>query len=218
MSLLVGKVTNPAYSNPYKEWYVDHPWFSTRVEGSLVLDTGFIEHNFFTEELCKRKYRVYGLDRGNWDYRWKSELFTWVAQEICDPLPFEDEFFDCIVSPSLIEHLGLGHYGDKILDNGDAIAVKEFHRVLKVGGIMLVQLPFCAESRIVMSSKGRPFYRTYTKGTLETLFGGFSVEEKSYAARKPVNWVEVGEDEANLVNYSIGLTPCIVRAKVRRVA
>ena len=193
-----------------KEWSIDYPWFSSKVAGGRVMDTGFIEHNFFTKELCDRGFSVYGVDLDEWDYRWVSDNFNYVKTELCEELPFSNEFFDCIVSPSLIEHLGLGHYGDIIIDEGDSLAVGEFYRVLKPSGVLLVQIPFGSVSRIILNGIGKPFYKTYTDRRIRRLFSKFTIKSKSYAIKNGW-WEPANEDEAMKMDYCSGLTPCIVR-------
>ena len=57
-------------------------------------------------------------------------------------LPFEKESISNISSLSVIEHIGLGRYGDKIDLFGMEKSVKEFNRVLKKNGNLIVSFPF----------------------------------------------------------------------------
>ena len=56
-------------------------------------------------------------------------------------LPFENESFASISCMHVIEHIGLGRYGDPLDPEGDLKALKELIRVLKPGGDLLVAVP-----------------------------------------------------------------------------
>jgi ubiquinone/menaquinone biosynthesis C-methylase UbiE len=72
--------------------------------------------------------------------------------------------------------------------------MKEFYRVLKPGGVILMQIPFGAVSRII----------------IKELLHDFTIVSKSYAIRNK-DWMLASEDEAMKMDYCSGLTPCIVR-------
>lgn len=56
-------------------------------------------------------------------------------------LPFADEGVSSLSCMHVIEHIGLGRYGDKLDPNGDLAAVAELKRVLAVGGSLLFVVP-----------------------------------------------------------------------------
>ena len=56
-------------------------------------------------------------------------------------LPFEDESFHSLTCMHVVEHIGLGRYGDKIDPEGDLLAISELKRVLAVGGSLLLVVP-----------------------------------------------------------------------------
>ena len=63
-------------------------------------------------------------------------------------LPLEDESVESISSLSVLEHIGLGRYGDPIDANGDLKAIEELKRVTKTGGWILVNVPLKNEATI----------------------------------------------------------------------
>jgi hypothetical protein len=53
----------------------------------------------------------------------------------CDAadMPFEDESFDALSSSCVLSHVGLGRYGDPVVEDGDEQAIAHMARVLKRG-------------------------------------------------------------------------------------
>jgi len=56
-------------------------------------------------------------------------------------LPFKDESIESISCMHVIEHIGLGRYGDPINPNGDLKAIKELKRILAKDGNLLFVVP-----------------------------------------------------------------------------
>jgi len=63
-------------------------------------------------------------------------------------LPFEDNFIETLSSLCVVEHIGLGRYGDPVDSFGSEKAIKELKRVLKVGGVILFSVPVDSENKI----------------------------------------------------------------------
>ncbi len=55
-------------------------------------------------------------------------------------MPFPDGAFDCASSTCVICHVGLGRYGDALVDDGDVKMLQELGRVLKSGGRLAITL------------------------------------------------------------------------------
>lgn len=83
-----------------------------------------------------------------------------VAYQDARRLSYPDESFDLVYSISVIEH---------IPDDGDAVSLREFRRVLKPGGTLVIQIPYRRTRNDVwlpFDSKGAPlpqprFYERY---------------------------------------------------------
>ena len=56
-------------------------------------------------------------------------------------LPFEDKSIPSISCMHVVEHIGLGRYGDPLDYNGDIKAIRELKRVLAPGGTLLFVVP-----------------------------------------------------------------------------
>jgi SAM-dependent methyltransferase len=56
-------------------------------------------------------------------------------------LHFEDRSIDSLSCMHVVEHIGLGRYGDRLDPNGDLLAMSELQRVLSPGGNLLFVVP-----------------------------------------------------------------------------
>ncbi len=56
-------------------------------------------------------------------------------------LPFENESIQSISCMHVVEHIGLGRYGDTLDPDGDLKAIAELKRVLAIGGSLLLVVP-----------------------------------------------------------------------------
>jgi SAM-dependent methyltransferase len=56
-------------------------------------------------------------------------------------LPFADNSVHSLSCLHVIEHIGLGRYGDQVNPQGHELAARELRRVLKPGGMLLVSTP-----------------------------------------------------------------------------
>lgn len=63
-------------------------------------------------------------------------------------LPFESESLESVSCMHVLEHVGLGRYGDPLDYDGDLKAFAELARVVAPGGQLLVVVPICGEPRI----------------------------------------------------------------------
>lgn len=58
---------------------------------------------------------------------------TDIIEASATDIPFDDEYFDCVIASEVLEHLD-----DSILTK----AVSEIHRVLKLGGTVIITTPY----------------------------------------------------------------------------
>lgn len=90
-------------------------------------------------------------------------------------LPFNSKSIKSLSSVCVIEHIGLGRYGDKIDPEGDKKAAQELQRVLKGGGDLFVTVPVDKESGVRFNA-----HRTYTRATVLSLFDKCKLVEEKY--------------------------------------
>lgn len=90
-------------------------------------------------------------------------------------LPFEDNSIETLSSLCVVEHIGLGRYGDPLDPFGSEKAIRELKRVLKVGGVILFSVPVDTENKIYFNA-----HRAFTRKYILELFDGFEVLDEKY--------------------------------------
>lgn len=91
-------------------------------------------------------------------------------------MPFEDDSCEALSTLSVIEHIGLGRYGDSLDLHGMQKAADELRRILKPGGMLLVAFPVGAANSIEFNA-----HRILTPETVFEMFVGLKLEEEQYA-------------------------------------
>jgi SAM-dependent methyltransferase len=91
-------------------------------------------------------------------------------------LPFEDNSIESLSSLCVIEHIGLGRYGDTLDAEGTEKAIKELKRVLKYGGYLYISVPIVGSENLTFFNAHRAFTEEY----LEKCFSPFEIIERRY--------------------------------------
>lgn len=133
------KLTDNVLSTPYDAHYLPQDtWAAQRIAerpGELHVDVGSrVELACFLTVLTHVHFvdiRPLGLD---------VDRLTSVAGSVLD-LPYEDRSLASLSSLHVVEHIGLGRYGDPLDPLGSRKAMLELQRVLGVGGHLLLSLP-----------------------------------------------------------------------------
>lgn len=90
-------------------------------------------------------------------------------------LPFEDNYIESLSSLCVVEHIGLGRYGDPVDPWGSEKAIEELKRVLKPGGNLLLSVPVDQESRVYFNA-----HRAFTREHILQLFEDMQLIEEKY--------------------------------------
>ena len=88
-------------------------------------------------------------------------------------LPYQDKSLQSISSLHVIEHIGLGRYGDEIDSKGSIKACKELQRVLKKDGNLFISVP-CGKERTVENK-----HRIFNPDTIISYFDELKLIELS---------------------------------------
>jgi hypothetical protein len=116
-------------------------------------------------------------------------------------LPFLDNSVKSISCMHVIEHIGLGRYGDQLDPQGDLKAITELKRVLAVNGNLLFVVPI-GKSKIVFNA-----HRIYSYGQITEYFRGFQLVEFALIPdESEINEliVNAGLDIVDKQNYGCG--------------
>ena len=117
-------------------------------------------------------------------------------------LPFTDSSVKSISCMHVIEHIGLGRYGDQLDPKGDIKGVKELKRVLAKGGQLLFVVPISGKPRIQFNA-----HRIYSYDMILEMFSDLKLIEFSLI---PDNTDDVGiilnatKNQTNEQKYGCG--------------
>lgn len=146
-----------------------HCWVSFP-PNARVLEIGCAEADWQTPMLALRPdLRITGLD-----WRACERPGTTVQGDVMRLDTFPRESFDCIVSVSAIEHVGLGFYeGDPQFASGDIVAMVNAGYWLKPGGWMYLDVPYRPDGYL---ENGQ--YRGYDDDAVQTrlIVPGFTLK------------------------------------------
>lgn len=157
----------------------------------LVLDLGCC-HSRLPIALASRGFPVIGMDFN--PYAFAHPRLRTVRGDILHA-PFGDDTVSAVLAISVIEHIGIGHYGDPTGTGADLSAVREIARVLRPGGRAIITVPF-----------GRPltndWMRVYDAARLRALLAPLRVEEADYAVSRNGLWAPAAEEEAGTIDWT----------------
>ena len=90
-------------------------------------------------------------------------------------LPFENESLESLSSLCVVEHIGLGRYGDALDPEGSEKAMQELKRVVSQGGSLYVSFPLHDTSRVYFNA-----HRAFSHEDANHMVGQFDVVERKY--------------------------------------
>lgn len=150
---------------------------------------GFIAHILPFCEVTYVDVRPLGLD---WPgFHFKQGLIT--------QMPFEDESVHSLSTLHVIEHIGLGRYGDPVDPEGSWKAARELARVLAPGGTLLLGVP-TGEERVCFDA-----HRIFAPETTVAMFEGLELVEFSFINDRNELTRNATFDEARKADYGCGL-------------
>ncbi|MDB5266921.1 MAG: hypothetical protein JWN89_736 [Parcubacteria group bacterium] len=100
--------------------------------------------------------------------------FSFVKGDIL-AMPFPDNSVSSLSSICVVEHIGLGRFGDSLDPFGSEKSAKELSRILAPGGNLYISLPVDTESRIYFNA-----HRAFTRDHALRLFPSLELAEEKY--------------------------------------
>lgn len=109
-------------------------------------------------------------------------------------LPFNDESLDNLSSLSVIEHIGLGRYGDAINIEGMNKSIKEFERVLKKNSNLFISFPIGKNNIIEFNA-----HRICNLDFIKKNFDNFKIIDETFLFKNRFNSREefIKQDQPN---------------------
>jgi len=119
--------------------YLYHPAWAARI----LAKTRPAKHTDFSSTLNFATMLSAFIPVDFYDYRPADVMLTDLTSKSANlvTLPFENNSLESISCMHVVEHIGLGRYGDPIDYDGDLKAIRELRRVLKPNGNLLFVVP-----------------------------------------------------------------------------
>lgn len=90
-------------------------------------------------------------------------------------LPFANNALASLSSICVVEHIGLGRYGDALNPHGSEQAIAELKRVLSVGGNLYISVPVDNQNKIYFNA-----HRAFTRDYILQLLNPLNLIEEKY--------------------------------------
>jgi SAM-dependent methyltransferase len=117
-------------------------------------------------------------------------------------LPFSDESVSSLSCMHVIEHIGLGRYGEPLDPDGDLKSIIELKRVLKKGGNLLFVTPIGGKAKIMFNA-----HRIYTFNQIIEYYKDFTLREFALVPDNPADGgliLNATQEMANAQHYGCG--------------
>jgi SAM-dependent methyltransferase len=150
---------------------------------------GFIAHTLIFAQVCYVDLRPFSQEVAGLEFRRGS---------ITD-LPFPSNSIDSLSSLHVIEHIGLGRYGDPVDPDGHLRAAAELSRVLSPGGRLLLGTPVGRE-RLCFDA-----HRVFSPRTVLAMFPDLELADFALVNDEGVLISPATIEEASLCDYGCGL-------------
>lgn len=90
-------------------------------------------------------------------------------------LPFADKSVESLSSLCVVEHIGLGRYGDEIDPFGSEKSLRELGRVIKKNGHLYISVPVQSENMVYFNA-----HRAFSPQYIKSFFPDFEVQDEKY--------------------------------------
>lgn len=150
---------------------------------------GFIAHLLI---FCRVTY----VDVRPFELEWDGFAFR---KGLITDLPFGDGSVPSLSSLHVIEHVGLGRYGDPVDPEGPWKAAQELIRVLAPGGRLLIGVPTGRE-RVCFDA-----HRVFDPQTTKDMFSGLELVDFSFVNDQNRFVPSIPFEEARLADHGCGL-------------
>jgi SAM-dependent methyltransferase len=175
------------------ERVIEYPFVFQRLNGIAgpILDIGCCSSGV-PIALASRGFRVVGLDFNPYPHSHPNLRAVRGDAMRC---PFAAGTFAAVLAISVIEHIGIGHYGDPLAPAGDEVTIQEIARILRPGGLALITVPFG-------QSMTNELQRVYDPPGLTELLKPLTLVHVEHAWSRAGLWMPCSEGEAASVDWN----------------
>lgn len=162
---------------------------------------------FAAREMMER-----GWDLTYLDVRRPPVKFQNFIKSCASQIPCDDEAFDALTSSCVLSHVGMGRYGDPLVEHGDELALAQMARVLKPGAQAAIM--FGNVASIPKTVRLGTCHRIYAMQDVRTMLAAlpFEVEKTRFWSLATKQWFD---DEGKLTGDYLGW-PDYVSVLVRK--
>lgn len=171
------------------KWQDRYPCLTDRV-GTTAFDRHYTYHPAWAARILAQTRPEKHIDIGSilhfstlvsafipvtfYDYRPAEIELTSLTSKTADllSLPFENGSIHSLSCMHVVEHVGLGRYGDPLDPDGDRKAIAELKRVLAPGGLLLFVVPIGGTSKIMFNA-----HRIYRYDLIIDIFSDLDLVE-----------------------------------------
>lgn len=116
-------------------------------------------------------------------------------------LTFSDNSIESLSCMHVVEHIGLGRYGDPLDVDGDLKAISELKRVMAIDGYLLFVVPIGGEAKIMFNA-----HRIYSYAQVLSYFKNFKLIEFSLIPDKSKDGIIINatREQSDMQNYGCG--------------
>lgn len=141
-------------------------------------------------------YEITGIDFQETNFHHKN--FTFIKNDFLNA-NFEKNSLDCVLAISVLEHVGMGHYGDKPIENADYKSVEKIKEILKPGGLLYISVP--GGRKKIYQKDGIAYIRIYDTVAIEKLLTGFTIEKELFFKKINQQWIETDKKNLESLEY-----------------
>lgn len=115
-------------------------------------------------------------------------------------LPYKDGEIESLSSLHVIEHIGLGRYGDAVDNLGHLKACSELSRTLAKGGKLYFSTPMGKKDKVCFNA-----HRVFSYRSVQSMFPDLKIVKFSLVTDKGDVIEDASSDDVELQNYSCGM-------------
>lgn len=141
-------------------------------------------------------YTISGIDFQETNFQHKNFIFI---KNDFFKADFKKNSFDCVLAISVLEHVGMGHYGDQPVENADLKSIEKIKEILKPGGFLYISVP--GGRKKIYQKDGISYIRIFDPTTIEKLLTGFTIERELFFEKINQQWIETSKKNIESLEY-----------------